>query len=32
MKGVLYKGLEKVEGPIIVLENTADVGFGELVS
>jgi V/A-type H+/Na+-transporting ATPase subunit B len=32
MKGVLYKGLEKVEGPIIVLENIADVGFGELVS
>ncbi len=32
MKGVLYKGLEKVEGPIIVLENIADVGFGELVA
>ncbi len=32
MKGVLYKGLERVEGPIIVLENSADVGFGELVA
>jgi V/A-type H+/Na+-transporting ATPase subunit B len=31
MKGLEYRGLTRVDGPIIILERTEDVGFGELV-
>jgi V/A-type H+-transporting ATPase subunit B len=32
MRGVEYRGLKSIEGPIIVLEKVTDVGFGELVA
>ena len=31
MKGLEYRGLTKVDGPIIILERTEDVGLGDLV-
>ncbi len=31
MKGLEYRGLTKVDGPIIILERTENVGLGELV-
>ncbi len=31
MKGLEYRGLTKVDGPIIILERTEDVGLGEFV-
>ncbi len=31
MKGVEYRGLTRVEGPIVILDRTENVGFGELV-
>ncbi len=31
MKGLEYRGLTRVEGPIIILERPEDVGFGDLV-
>ena len=31
MKGLEYKGLTKVDGPIIILNRTEDVGLGDLV-
>ena len=32
MKGLEYRGLTKVDGPIIILDRTEDVGLGELVA
>lgn len=32
MKGVEYKGLESVEGPIVVVRRSENVSFGEMVS
>jgi V/A-type H+-transporting ATPase subunit B len=32
MKGVEYRGLTRVEGPIIILDRMENVGFGELVT
>ena len=31
MKGLEYRGLTRVEGPIIILQRTEDVGLGEMV-
>lgn len=31
MKGLEHRGLRSVEGPILILDKTEDVGFGELV-
>ena len=32
MKGVEYRGLTRVEGPIVILDRMENVGFGELVT
>ncbi len=32
MRGVEYRGLERIEGPVVVTKRSKGVGFGELVS
>ncbi|MDR2864984.1 MAG: V-type ATP synthase subunit B [Spirochaetaceae bacterium] len=32
MRGIEYKGLEKIDGPLVITERTAHVGFNEMVA
>jgi V/A-type H+-transporting ATPase subunit B len=32
MRGVEYRGLSRIEGPVVVTEKSRDVGFGEMVA